>query len=350
MGQAIIIHEYGGPEVLKLEPFEAGAPGPGQLRLRQTAVGVNYHDVYVRSGLYRTLQLPGTPGLEGVGVVEAVGPGVDGFAPGDRVGYLDSSYGAYATEKLVRADLAVRLPQAIDDALAASVLLKGITASVLVQQVHPVAAGETVLVHAAAGGVGRLLAEWAAHLGARVIGTAGSAEKAALARRRGCSEVILYREQDFVARVRELTDGQGANVVFDAVGRDTFDGSLQSLALRGHLVNYGQASGPIPPFEISRLAPKSATITRPGYGHYVNSPARLRSTADGLFQAIAEGTLTPETAQAVPLAEAARAHAALERREGPFILIPRPPAARPAARRSARRPSAAGPPAARRRR
>jgi len=323
MGEAIVIREHGGPAVLNLEPVALGAPGTGELRLKQTAVGVNYHDVYVRSGLYRTLQLPGTPGLEGVGVVEAVGAGVEAFAPGDRVAYLDAAYGAYATDKLVRADLAVHLPDAIDDTLAATVLLKGVTASVLTHQVHPIVAGERVLVHAAAGGVGRLLVQWAAHLGADVIGTAGSAEKAAVARRLGCREVILYREEDFAERVAELTDGHGADVVFDAVGRDTFDGSLKALAVRGHLVNYGQASGPIPPFEISRLAPKSATITRPGYSQYVASPAQLRATAAGLFEAIAAGVLTAETARAWPLAEAREAHAALERRDpGPFALLP----------------------------
>jgi len=323
MGHAIVIREYGEPGVLKLEPAQIGAPAPGELRLSHTAVGVNYHDVYVRSGLYRTLQLPGTPGLEGVGVVEAVGEGVTGFAPGDRVGYMDPRYGGYATEKLVRADLAVRLPDAIDDAMAATVLLKGITAWVLVHKVHPIAPGQTVLVHAAAGGVGRLLAQWAAHLGADVIGAAGTPEKVAAARENGCREVIPYREVDFADRLLELTGGRGADVIFDAVGKDTFDGSLQALAIRGHLVNYGQASGPIPPFEISRLAPKSATISRPGYSHYVATPPELLETADALFKAIADGVLKPERAHAYELGDAAQVHAALEARApGPFILLP----------------------------
>ncbi|MET0293630.1 MAG: quinone oxidoreductase [Phenylobacterium sp.] len=323
MGQAIIIHQHGGPEVLRLEPLALGEPAPGELRLRQTAVGVNYHDVYVRSGLYRTLTLPGTPGLEGVGVVEAVGSGVTGFGPGDRIGYVDGRYGAYATHKLVAADQAVRLPDGVDDALAASLLIKGLTAQILTQRVHPITAGERVLVHAAAGGVGALLVQLAAGMGAEVIGTAGSPEKAEIARGLGCRAVILYRQEDFAERVRALTGGAGADVVFDAVGRDTFDGSLASLALRGHLVNYGQASGPIPPFDISRLAPKSATLTRPGYSHYLETPERLRTAAAALFQSVLDGALRPERPRSWPLAQAGEAHAALERRErGPFILVP----------------------------
>ena len=321
MTRAIVIREYGGPEALRMEDVAVPAPGPGQLRLRQTAVGVNYHDIYVRSGLYRTLALPGIPGLEGTGVVEAVGEGVTEFAPGDRVGYIQAGYGAYAEERIVTADSCVRLPDAIEDTVAAALLLKGVTGAVLVRDVHPVHAGEVVLVHAAAGGVGHLLAQWAKRLGARVIGTAGSPEKANAARRYGCDEVILYRETDFAEGVLELTGGKGADVVYDAVGRDTFDGSLKALALRGHLVIYGQASGPIPPFDIARLAPKSASITRPGYSHYMPTPKAFREVATRFFEELSAGRLRAEPATVLPLDQAEAAHRALENRAaGPFVL------------------------------
>ncbi|MCK9542782.1 MAG: quinone oxidoreductase [Novosphingobium sp.] len=323
MTRAIMIREYGGPDVLRMEDVAVSAPAAGEVRLRQTAIGVNYHDVYVRSGLYRTLALPGVPGLEGVGVVEAVGEGVTAFARGDRVGYIQAGYGAYAEERVVAADSCVRLPDGVDDALAAALLLKGVTASALVHQVHPLHAGDVVLVHAAAGGVGHLLAQWAKLLGARVIGTAGSPEKVQAALGYGCDDVIPYRETDFAERVLELTGGKGANVVYDAVGRDTFDGSLKALAIRGHLVNYGQASGPIPPFDISRLAPKSASITRPGYSHYMPTPEAFRAVATGFFAELAAGRLRAEPATALPLDRAAQAHEALESRAaGPFVLVP----------------------------
>lgn len=323
MPRAIVIHAYGGPEVLAFEEVGVGAPGAGELRLRQTAVGLNYHDTYVRSGLYRTLALPGIPGLEGVGVVEAVGSQVNGFAPGDRVAYLQAGYGAYAEERLIRADSCVLLPDGVSDVLAGAILLKGLTALVLATRVHPIRAGETVLVHAAAGGVGHLLAQMAQARGGRVIGTAGSPEKAAKARAYGCDEVILYREQPFAPQVHQLTDGRGADVVFDAVGRDTFEGSLEALATCGHLVIYGQASGPIPPFDIARLAPKSGTISRPGYSHYLPDPATFRAAATALFAEIADGRLTCEPATVLPLAEATRAHSLLEARQnGPFVLQP----------------------------
>lgn len=322
MAEAILLRAHGGPEVLRIEPIDVPAPGAGQLRLRQTAAGVNYHDVYVRSGLYRTLALPGIPGLEAVGIVEEIGPDAAGFAVGDRVAYLTSGYGGYASARLLDAALALKLPDAVDDRLAATVLLKGLTAFILAHKVHRIAAGEIVLVHAAAGGVGRLLAQWAAHLGARVIGTAGSAEKAAIARASGCSEVILYREEDFAARVMELSGGHGADVVYDAVGHDTFDGSLAALAMCGHLVNYGQASGRIAPFDIARLAPKSASITRPGYSHYLAAPGARDAAAKVLFDALASGVLRAEAGQAFPLALAVDAHRALEARvAGPLILV-----------------------------
>lgn len=324
MPQAIMLRAYGGPEVLRAEPVEVAAPGPGELRIRQTAVGVNFHDCYVRSGLYRTLPLPGVPGIEAAGVVEAVGPGVAGFSVGDRIGYVTGAYGAYASHRVLPAAIALRLPDGMDDRLAASVLLKGLTAEMLLRQVHRVEAGQTILVHAAAGGVGRILCQWAAHLGATVIGTAGSAARAEVARASGCAHVILYREQDFVAEVKRITGGRGVDAAYDSVGHDTFDGSLECLAMRGHLVNFGQASGPVPPFQVQRLAAKSNSLTRPILFHYIAERAALERMAAALFAVLGSGAVRAEPGATLPLAEAPRAHHLLESRqaEAPLVLLP----------------------------
>ena len=324
MPHAIILRHHGGPETLRLEEIVVGAPGPGELRLRQTAIGVNFHDCYVRSGLYRTLSLPGIPGIEGAGVVEAVGPGVAGFAPGDRVAYVTAQYGCYASERVLPASLALRLPDGVSELLATSVLLKGLTACMLVRDVHAVRPGETVLVQAAAGGVGRLLCQWAAHLGATVIGTAGSPAKAAIARAAGCAHVILYREEDFVARVMQVTGGRGVAVAYDSVGRDTFDGSLECLALRGHLVNFGQSSGPVAPFAIPRLSARSNSLTRPMLFHYTAERPALEAMAAALFGVLACGAVRADPGRTLPLAEAAEAHRLLESRaaEAPLVLVP----------------------------
>jgi len=254
MAETIVLRAHGGPETLQIDQVDVGDPGSGEIRIRQTAIGVNYHDVYVRSGLYQTLPLPGVPGIEAVGVVTATGPETAGFAVGDRIGYITGQYGAYASARVLPARLAIPLPEAIDDHLAATVLLKGLTAAMLVRRVHRIRPGQTVLVHAAAGGVGRLLCQWATALGATVIGTVGAAAKREVALAAGCAHVILYREVDFVAEVRRLTGGQGVDVAYDGVGKDTFYGSLETLATCGHLVNFGQASGPVEPLAIPRLA------------------------------------------------------------------------------------------------
>ncbi|HWT08223.1 MAG TPA: quinone oxidoreductase [Roseomonas sp.] len=324
MAQAIMLREHGGPEVLRAEAIDVPAPGPGELLLRQTAIGVNFHDCYVRSGLYRTLPLPGVPGIEAAGVVEAIGPDVTGFAPGDRVGYVTGGYGAYASHRVLPASIALRLPDGMPDRLAASVLLKGLTAEMLLRQVHRVQPGQTILVHAAAGGVGRLLCQWAKHLGATVIGTAGSAAKAEVARAAGCAHVVLYREQDFVAEVKRITGGRGVDAAYDSVGQDTFDGSLECLAMRGHLVNFGQASGPVPPFQVQRLAAKSNSLTRPILFHYIGERTALEAMAAALFDVLATGAVRAEAGAALPLVEAARAHEVLESRqaEAPLILLP----------------------------
>ena len=324
MAEAIVIRQHGGPEVLRLEAVEVGAPGPGEIRIRQTAIGVNFHDCYVRSGQYQTLALPGIPGIEAVGVVEAVGEGVAGLAPGARVAYVTPQYGGYASERLLPAERAVRLPDGIDDRLAAAVFLKGLTVEMLVRRVHAVKPGDTVLVQAAGGGVGQMLCRWASHLGATVIGTAGSEDKARTARAAGCAHVILYRQEDFVARVRALTQGRGVDVAYDAVGKDTFLGSLDCLALRGHLVNFGQASGPVEPFAVARLSAKSNSLSRPMVFHYLSQRAELEAMSASLFDALAADWIEPGTVRELPLREAAEAHRLLESREatGPLLLLP----------------------------
>lgn len=314
MTAAIVLAEHGGPEVLRLARVEVGAPGPGEIRLRQTAVGVNYHDIYVRTGLYRTMALPGVPGIEAAGIVDAIGPGVYGLSVGDRVGYVTGSYGGYAQERLLDASLALRLPDGLGDEAAAAVLVKGLTACMLLRHVHPVRAGETILVHAAAGGVGQLLCAWGAALGARVIGTAGSAEKAAVARAAGAAEVILYRETDFVAAVRDLTGGEGVAAAYDSVGADTFLGSLDCLGWQGKLVNFGQASGPVAPFAPSLLAARSASVHRPILFHYLRDRAALDAMAGPLFEALVAGVVRPVVGAVLGLAEAGRAQAMLEGR------------------------------------
>jgi NADPH2:quinone reductase len=321
--RAIVIREVGGPEVLKSEPVTVGAPGNGQVRLRHTAIGVNFHDCYVRSGLYSTLSLPGIPGLEAVGVVDAVGPDVVDFRPGDRVGYITREYGGYASARLINAGVLIRLPQSLDDRTAAATLLRGLTAQALVLQVFPVRAGHTVLVHAAAGGVGRLLCQWARHLGATVIGTVGNEEKASLARESGCEHTILYRTEDFVDKVRVITKGRGVDVVYDSVGNDTFAGSLQSLAIRGHLVNFGQSSGHIEPFRISMLFEKSNSVSRPSVFHYFTGPDR-EAMAQTLFSALADRVLTADRHHQYAFEDAAKAHADIEGRKtaGAVLLIP----------------------------
>jgi NADPH2:quinone reductase len=325
MSLSIVISEHGGPEVLKAVETKVGAPGEGEIRLSQTAMAVNFHDIYVRSGLYRTLTLPGIPGLEAVGVVLELGAGVSGFAVGDHVAYMTTGYGGYAAERNLTASLAVKIPEGIDDAVAASTYLKGLTVETLVRRVHIITPGKTVLVHAAAGGVGALLAQWAVKCGATVIGTAGSDAKLEAARRSGCAHVINYRTENFVAAVQGITAGRGVDVVYDGVGRETFRGSLECLALCGHLVNFGQASGPVDPIAPVELFAKSATLSRPNVFHYVQQrKPDLEAAATELFRGLAEGWLNIPPPTEIPLADAAEAHRLLESRtlSGSIVLRP----------------------------
>lgn len=323
MAQAIRIHQTGGPEVLRLETVEVGDPGPGQARVRHTAIGVNFVDTYHRTGLY-PLPLPSALGMEAAGVVEAVGPGVQGVAPGDRVVYT-GVVGSYSDVRLVPADRLVRLPDGIDDRTAAAMMLKGLTVWALVRRCHEVKAGETVLFHAAAGGVGLIAVQWLKALGATVIGTAGTEEKAALARAHGADHVIVYTREDFAKRVRELTHGQGVPVVYDAVGKATFEGSLDCLRPLGLMVSFGNASGPVPPVDLLALNRRgSLFITRPSYAHYVAQRADLERGAAELFQLVRSGKVKVEVGRTWPLAQAADAHRALEGRQttGSVLLLP----------------------------
>lgn len=322
--QAIILKEHGGPEKLLPCDIEVAKPAPGEVRIEQLAIGLNFHDAYVRSGLYNTLPLPGIPGVEAAGVVLEVGEEVETFEVGDRVGYVTATYGAYATERVIAADKLIRLSPEIDFRTAAAVMVKGLTAGMLLSELRPLQAGDVCLAHAAAGGVGRILCQWASHIGATVIGTAGSEEKAAVARSNGCHDVIVYTKEDFASRVLDLTKGRGVDVVYDSVGASTFEGSLSALSKRGVLANFGQSSGPIPPFSPSRLAGKSNAIWRPMLFDYIEHPARRQAMADRLFNAVAQGTVKVDVGAEFPLLRVADAHRLMESRAttGSTILIP----------------------------
>ncbi|WP_411339387.1 quinone oxidoreductase [Sphingopyxis sp. J-6] len=323
--RVILLSEYGGAERLRIASMQVPPLAAGEIRLRQTAIGVNYHDVYVRSGLYKTLPLPGIPGIEAVGYVEDVAPDVTDFRVGDRVGYVAPAYGGYAECRNLPADRAVRIPGGLmSDVEAAATLMKSLTAHVLLRQVHALRAGDKILVHAAAGGMGQLLCRWASHLGATVVGTVGSVEKAAIAREAGAAHVVLYREEDVAARVFDITAGRGADVVYDAVGADTFAASMASLAFCGHLVNYGQASGPVEPVALGALATRSLSLSRPIVFHYLRDAASLAAMARDVFEALGKGYMKPITPMVLPFEAAARAHEILESRQSPggIVLIP----------------------------
>jgi NADPH2:quinone reductase len=314
MPHAIRVHKTGGPDVLSWEEVEVGDPGPGQARLRQEAAGLNFIDVYHRTGLYPQ-PLPFTPGTEGAGVVEAVGPDVTNVKPGDRVAYA-GPVGGYAEERLIDADRLVKLPKGISTEQAAGMMLQGMTAQMLLRSVFPVAKGDTILIHAAAGGVGLIMCQWAAALGATVIGTVGTEEKAELAREHGCAHPIVYSRQDFVAEVQRITNGEKLPVVYDSVGRDTFLRSLDCLRVRGLMVSFGQSSGPVEPFSPNILAQKgSLYLTRPTLFHYIATRRQLEQSASELFAMISSGKVKVEVQQRFPLKDAADAQRALEQRK-----------------------------------
>ncbi|MFZ4541493.1 MAG: quinone oxidoreductase family protein [Rickettsiales bacterium] len=323
MVDAMQFRKVGGPEVLEKTTVGMVPPGLGEVRIRHTAIGVNYIDIYHRSGLYAT-SLPTIPGYEAAGVVEAIGPGV-GFAPGTRVAYCRGPIGAYSSERIIAAKHLVALPTEVRDINAASVMLKGLTAWYLLHETFPVRKGDTILMHAAAGGVGQILCQWAKQLGARVIGTVGSEAKAVTAKQAGCDEVILYRDEPIAKRVRELTNGEGVPVVYDAVGQSTFTESLDSLKPLGMMVSFGQASGPIPPFALSELQKRgSLFITRPSLNDYISDDATYQRAAKALLAMITEKKIILRPPARHALSEAADAHRALEARltSGSTVLIP----------------------------
>ncbi len=325
MTHAIRIHETGGPEVLTWEAVEVGAPGPGEVRLKQTAVGLNFIDVYHRTGLYPLPALPSAIGMEAAGQVEAVGEGVNDLKAGDRVAYAAPPPGAYAEARLMPADRLVKLPDDISDLQAAAMMLQGMTVQYLIRRTFRVNKGDTVLFHAAAGGVGLIACQWLKHLGATVIGTVGSDDKAELARAHGCDHPVNYRTENFVDRVREITDGAGVPVVYDSVGKDTFEGSLDCLAPLGMFVGFGNASGPVAPFNMGVLAQKgSLFLTRPTLMTYTAKRQDLLASANDLFDVVLSGAVKIEINQTYPLAETAQAHRDLEARKttGSTILLP----------------------------
>jgi len=324
MPKAIRYDQPGGPDVMKWVDVEVGAPKAGEVRIRQQAVGLNYIDVYFRTGLYPQ-PLPGGLGMEAAGEVTAVGDGVTAFKAGDRVAYVGQPPGAYAQERVMPAERLVKLPDGISDDDAASVMLQGLTAHYLLRRTYPVKAGDTILIHAAAGGVGLLVCQWAKALGATVIGTVGSDEKAALAKAHGCDHPIVYTRENFTQRVKEITNAAGVPVVYDSIGKDTYVGSLDCLAPLGYFVSFGNASGPLPPIDSKEFSSRgSLFFTRPTLFSYIAKRADLEAAAAELFDVILTGKVKTSINQRYPLAEVGRAHADLESRKttGSTILVP----------------------------
>ncbi|AQT50693.1 quinone oxidoreductase family protein [Burkholderia cenocepacia] len=324
MPKAIRYDQPGGPDVMKWVDVEVGAPKAGEVRIRQHAVGLNYIDVYFRTGLYPQ-QLPAGLGMEAAGEVTAVGDGVTAFKAGDRVAYVGQPPGAYAQERVMPAEHVVKLPDGISYDDAASVMLQGLTAHYLLRRTYPVKAGDTILIHAAAGGVGLLVCQWAKALGATVIGTVGSDEKAELAKAHGCDHPIVYTRENFTQRVKAITNGAGVPVVYDSIGKDTYVGSLDSLAPLGYFVSFGNASGPLPPIDSKEFSSRgSLFFTRPTLFSYIAKRADLEAAAAELFDVILSGKVKTSINQRYPLAEVGRAHADLEARKttGSTILVP----------------------------
>ncbi|MBP6504410.1 MAG: quinone oxidoreductase [Rhodoferax sp.] len=323
MAKAIRFHEVGGPEVLRLETVEAGDPGPGQARVRHTGIAVNFIDIYFRTGRYPA-QLPSGLGSDAVGVVEAVGAGVTDIAVGDRVGYLIGPQGAYSNVRVMPAEVLIRLPDGISDGTAATLMMKGMTAQYLFRQVYPLTGGETILYHAAAGGVGLIACQWARAMGVTMIGTVSTDEKAAAAKANGCAHTIVTTREDIAARVREITEGKGVPVVYDSVGKDTLQASLNCLQPRGTLVSNGTSSGSVV-IDTTQLAAKgSLWLTRPAMMHYILPRAHMLEMADEVFTMVLEGKIRSQAAQTFALEDAADAHRALESRKtvGATVLIP----------------------------
>ncbi|RCK35433.1 quinone oxidoreductase [Thalassospira xiamenensis] len=324
MTKAFRFYETGGSDVLRFEDVEVGAPGTGEVRLRQEAIGLNYIDIYFRSGVYPAPSLPSGLGLEGSGVIETVGDGVTDLAVGDRVAYAAQPLGAYAEARVMPAKGLVKIPDGITFDLAAAAMLQGMTAQYLLRRTYHVKKGDTILIHAAAGGVGQIVCQWAKHLGATVIGTVGSKEKAEIAKSKGCDYPILYREEKVSERVKEITNGQGVEVVYDSVGKDTFDDSLDCLKRLGMMVSFGQSSGAVPPVPLKALAPGAYFLTRPSVFQYTATREELLATANELFDVLKSGVVKIDIGATYALADAKQAHDDLEGRKttGSVILKP----------------------------
>jgi NADPH2:quinone reductase len=324
MSKAFRYHQHGGPDVLRLEDVEVGPPGPGQVRIRNKAVAVNYRDVLLRKGIHAVKSFPAGIGLESAGVIDAVGPEVTGFKAGDRVAYAGMPEGSYAEERIVPTTRLLALPDGLDERTAASMMIRGMTARSLLFDAYPVKPGDTILIHAAAGGVGLIMCQWAKHLGATVIGTVSSDEKAAVARAHGCDHSIVYTREDFAERVREITKGEGLPVVYDSVGKATFEGSLKCLRRRGVMASLGEASGdpdPMPPRRLGALG--SIYLTHPSVTNYTATRAELLATANDLFAMVLSGKIKIEISRTYPLEDAPRAHADIESRKttGSIVLV-----------------------------
>jgi NADPH2:quinone reductase len=324
MARVILVHEPGGPNAMMPTDVQIGKPGPGEVRLRQTAIGVNFIDTYHRSGLYPVPGLPFTPGMEAVGEIEMVGEGVKGFEEGDRVCYGNGPIGAYASERIMPVNTLVKVPGALKDEQVAGMMLRGLTVWYLLRSLYQLKEGETVLFHAAAGGVGLIFCQWARAIGATVIGTVGSEEKAELAKANGCTHTIQYRQEDFVGKVKEITDGKGVSVVYDGVGKDTFMGSLDCLRKRGLMVSFGNASGPPPAIEVGMLGPKgSLFVTRPTLFDYTGTRPELELATKDLFEMVGSGAVEIDVGQSYALEQVAHAHNDLVTRQtsGSTVLL-----------------------------
>lgn len=316
MGKAIVLRKYGNSDQLKLEDVEIKKPSEDELLLKQTAIAVHFHDIYVRTGLYKTLSLPGIPGLEAVGVVEEIGEGVSDFFPGDRVGYIDRNYGAYATHRVVNKKLCFKVPDFISDEIIATNFSRAITVQMLMEMVTQVRASDTILITAVTGGVGKIFAQWAKSLGVQVIGTVGSKEKLALGKSFGCDYTLTYDQPDFIDEIFDITNGKGVDKVFDSVGKDTFENSLKSVSICGHIINFGQSSGPIDPIQMSLLAAKSLTISRPIIFDYISERETYIKMVQSVFNAFKNGNIKTPTLTPYSLKDAYLAHGMLESRKG----------------------------------
>ena len=324
MQNAIVIREHGNSTVLKLEKINVGSPGTGELFIRHTAIGVHFHDIYVRSGLYKTLNLPGIPGVEAVGIVEKTGKGVSDFRTGDKIGYITSAYGAYASHRLLDQSLAIKLPFYLSDDVIATNFMRAMTVQMLIEHVAKLSPDQTILVTAATGGVGRLLCQWASSLGVTVIGSVSTPEKAILAKSYGCKYALLYRQIDFMPQIMDITNQNGVDIVYDSVGSDTFEVSLDTLKSCGHLVNFGQSSGPVDPLLMSTLAKKSLTVSRPIIFHYIAKPELYEKMAHSVFDAFYRKIIIAPDLESYSLTDASVAHDILESRRGGGSLLLKP--------------------------